>query len=307
MFYVYVYRDPRPEMNAQAVYVGKGCGARSTQHWVKGNTRNKQFNEWLTLIRRLSLEPIIQTVAKFKDETKAFKKEIELIEIYGRRNLRTGTLFNLTTGGEGFAGIIRTEEWRSNMSAAMSTPEQVSRNSSASLKRWMDPGYRNKVTVATRAALSKPEIAEKCRAAKLISHRTPEFREKMTAVGKGFWDDPDYRQRTTAAQRAAAVRPDVLAKKAAATKAAWADPVAHAARAAAIKASRTPELRAQLSASCSALWDDDRRAEQSAKMKAVLASPEAKAQRTAAMKKRWADPVMRAKLLAARKNKASPP
>ena len=289
MFYVYVYRDPRPEMNMQVVYVGKGRGTRSTHHWVKGNTSNKQFNLWLTKLRNLGMEPAIQVVARFKDEPMAFKKEIELIEVYGRRDLNTGTLFNLTRGGEGCAGLIWTDERKESHAAIFRTPENVFRQSKLSKDRWADPEYRGRTTAASLAAISRPEIAEKREAAKLISHRSPEFLEKMKAVGKGFWDDQDYRERTIAAQRAAAKTPEVRAIKSKATKAAWADPGAHARRSAAIKASRTPELRAQLSASCKALWTEERRAEQSAKMKAVLATPEMKAQRSAVMKKRWAD------------------
>lgn len=285
MFYIYVYRDPRPEMNMQPVYVGKGSGGRSKKHLIKGLTKNKAFGVWLTKLRTLNLRPEIQVVFKSDDESSVYAKEIELIEIYGRRNTNTGMLFNLTAGGPGANGVIWTDESRSKRSAAMSTPEGRAKNSERALKYWANPGFREVISVSKDADGKR-------------HYRSNEFRDDMSVIGKARWRDTDYRQRVTEAMREAAARPDVRAMRSANTKAAWADPVAHAARAAAIKASRTPELRAQLSASCSALWDDERRAAQSAKMKVVLASPEMKAQRSAVMTARWAR---------ARKNKESTP
>lgn len=62
------------------------------------------------------------------------------------------------------------------------------------------------------------------------------------------------------------------ANKSSATSAGWADEITRAKRIAGIKASRTPELRAQISSSCKALWTDEKRLEQSEKMKIILAA-----------------------------------
>lgn len=40
------------------------------------------------------------------------EKEVEFIKLYGRRDLNTGILSNLTDGGEGVIGAIRTQEWK---------------------------------------------------------------------------------------------------------------------------------------------------------------------------------------------------
>lgn len=251
MFYVYVYRDPRPNKNMQPVYVGKGSKRRAWKHWRSGNTLNKPFNDWLTHLRRIALPPVIEIVAEFEDEAQAMAKECELVALYGRRDLKTGPLFNCTHGGDGVAGLIWTEPYRAKHLAAIGARDQA-------------------------------------------AYQSLEFKQKVGAKTKEFWQDPDYRERTHASMKAAQSSHEARARKSAETSATWRDPDVHAKRVAGIKASRTPELRAQIGASCKALWDEQKRAEQSAKMKAALASPEAKAARSAMMKALWADPAKKA-------------
>ena len=292
-FYVYVYRDPRPNKDKQPVYVGKGSGDRAWLHWSEGNKTNKIFSNWLYKIRNIGLEPIIDIAFRCATEEEALFKEIELIRLYGRKDKKTGSLCNMTSGGKGVRDAHYTAKKRANLSAA-------------SLKRWQDPEYRAKTTAATYAAIHIPEVAARREAAKAISHRTPEFRAKMRDVGTRQWEDTEYREKVVAAMQQASQLPHNKAQKSENTHIGWQDEESRRRRIESIKASRTPELRAQLSASCSALWNDDTREKQSAKMKAVLSTPEMKAQRAAAMKARWADPVQRAAIMAARKKKKLP-
>ena len=53
-------------------------------------------------------------------EQTAFDYEGKLILFYGRKDLGTGLLRNMTNGGEGVAGWIPDEEWRKNKSDSMS-------------------------------------------------------------------------------------------------------------------------------------------------------------------------------------------
>ena len=104
--YVYLYKSPE---NGAPVYVGKGWGDRAWSHIeiAKRNPeqhRNKYFARTLAkwLREGHKIEP--QIVQIFETHEAALELEIELIRKYGRHNIKTGPLLNLTDGGEGTAG-----------------------------------------------------------------------------------------------------------------------------------------------------------------------------------------------------------
>ena len=61
----------------------------------------------------------ILILKKYLTEEEAFKHEIYMIAVLGRKDLGTGILWNFTDGGEGGSGAVRSEETRERMSLSM--------------------------------------------------------------------------------------------------------------------------------------------------------------------------------------------
>jgi len=228
MFYVYVYRDPRPLKLNQPVYVGKGTGNRDISHWSKGS-HNKPFQDFISHLKLRGYVALCTHEIETEDEAEAFAKEIELIALYGRRNLNTGTLFNLTNGGEGGSGAIRSPEdravtkfhatanWKlteyqqkvaAGQRLVQGTPEARALKSANSTEAWADPETREKRQTGIKRTRST--VASKA---------------KTSAQATAQWSDPAYAAKQTANNKEIANRTEVKVAKAAAAKALWADPV----------------------------------------------------------------------------------
>lgn len=305
MFYVYVYKDPRPSNNRRVVYVGKGTGDRAWQHWRKAVHKNKGFGNFLALLRRDSLEPIVELVQENLSEAEAFVEEMRLIALYGRRDLKTGYLFNLTDGGEGFANIVRTEEWSKNISLGMLSPKTRAANSAGVLKRWANPEWRAKTTQAIREALKDPEVIRRREEGKAAFIHTDEFRETMRGATIKLWQNDSYKEKVITAQKAVQGTEEAREAKSIASIETWANPDIRNKRQSGIKKSRSSEIsKAKTSRQAKSQWADPKYAsKQTENNKEIANRPEVKAAKAAAAKAKWADPEWRAKMLEARKNK----
>ena len=84
-------------------YIGKGKGERAYIKNRKGIRPPKDQSRIIFLKQNLT-------------EEEAFKHEIYMIAVLGRKDLGTGILRNKTDGGEGSSGAIRSEETRKILS-----------------------------------------------------------------------------------------------------------------------------------------------------------------------------------------------
>lgn len=113
IYYVYMYLKE----NGTPFYVGKGKGNRHLAHLQeakKSSTKDTNKLKINTIKKMLNegKEPSIVFVDKNIDEDSAFELEEFLISEIGRIDLKTGTLTNLTNGGDGASGTIITESTR---------------------------------------------------------------------------------------------------------------------------------------------------------------------------------------------------
>ena len=98
-FYTYAYlrEDKTP------YYIGKGQGKRAYDNSGKPCATPKDKNQIIFLKQNLT-------------EAEAFRHEIYMIAVFGRKDLGTGILRNKTDGGEGLSGWVPSEEFRKKMS-----------------------------------------------------------------------------------------------------------------------------------------------------------------------------------------------
>lgn len=120
-FYTYIYYDP--SRNNEPIYVGKGNANRAWGH-LKSNKKHP-FIHRLKFMKKGSISPIIGIYAAIDEEFALFL-EVELIAKYGRKDLGVGPLLNLTDGGEGMSGNIRSVETRAKIGKANLAKDRTS-------------------------------------------------------------------------------------------------------------------------------------------------------------------------------------
>jgi hypothetical protein len=95
--YAYLREDKTP------YYIGKGKGNRAYGRRYKGIKPPKDKSRILILKKNLT-------------EEEAFRHEVYMIAVFGRKDLGTGILHNRTNGGEGPSGAVRSDEWKRKIS-----------------------------------------------------------------------------------------------------------------------------------------------------------------------------------------------
>ena len=101
-FYSYLWlRD-----DGSPYYVGKGAGRRAFFSFGHGRMKCPK-------------NPACIVIFPMLNEAEAFESEIALIDLFGRKDLGTGCLVNLTSGGEGASGHSPSLDTRAKTSAAL--------------------------------------------------------------------------------------------------------------------------------------------------------------------------------------------
>lgn len=149
-YYIYIYLDPeKPGMYSyddgacqfayEPFYIGKGVNKRLYEHIAEAKRSNKNTHK-LNRIRAILVNggtPIVFKYMKKLSEPDAHAIEISLITKIGRRDLSTGPLTNMTSGGEGISGFVKTAEHIRKIKIANSGT-----NSSDYGKHWYNNGIR---------------------------------------------------------------------------------------------------------------------------------------------------------------------
>jgi len=116
-FYIYILYRP----DGTPFYVGKGKGRRVFFHEAEalGTGRSHKLNVIRSIVRDGGVVGY-DIPAFYEDESECHRRETEEILRFGRHDLRTGPLTNLTSGGEGTSGL--SEETRQRIDAELHGP-----------------------------------------------------------------------------------------------------------------------------------------------------------------------------------------
>lgn len=118
IYYVYQLRRADSEL---PFYIGKGKGNRARTHlYLDSSSRNRHKKHTIAKALRDSVEIVIEYLATHLLEDEAHYVEREFIAKHGRRDLGTGILTNLSDGGEGASGSVRSAEFRARVSKVQS-------------------------------------------------------------------------------------------------------------------------------------------------------------------------------------------
>ena len=184
MYYTYAYlrEDGTP------YYIGKGKGDRAYRKVGKPCATPKDKSKIIRLKTNLT-------------EEEAFKHEIYMISVFGRKDLGTGILLNKSDGGEGRSGYIPTEELKRNQSEKMK-----GENNPLYGKRGKDsPRYGKKHTQETkdkiRKSLQGNVISQKCREVVSEKNKVNQLGEKNSFYGRKHTEESRRKMREAAKRR----------------------------------------------------------------------------------------------------------
>ena len=169
--YAYLREDRTP------YYIGKGTGDRIY-------STNRRVNPPKDKSRIIYLKQNLT-------EDEAFRHEIYMIDVFGRKDLGTGILRNRTNGGEGPSGAIRSDETRKKIGEAnkgKTRSEETRRKISESGKvKIFSEEHRKNISEA------KKNPSEETRKRMSDAHKNPseETRRKNSGASKGtkWWHD----------------------------------------------------------------------------------------------------------------------
>jgi hypothetical protein len=171
--YAYLREDKTP------YYIGKGTGGRIYKKGTGEIHPPKDKSRIIFLKQNLT-------------EEEAFKHEIYMIDVFGRKDLGTGILHNRTDGGDGVSGAIRSDEYRRRLSVLHKNKivsEETRKKMSEAHKGENNPNYGKSPSEETR---KKQSVVMSCENNPNYGKSpSEETRKKQSVVmsGRKWWND----------------------------------------------------------------------------------------------------------------------
>ena len=179
--YAYLREDKTP------YYIGKGQGNRI---YDKRKTTKPPKDKSRIIFLKQNLT-----------EEEAFRHEIYMIDVFGRKDLGTGILHNRTGGGEGSSGRVPSEETRRRLSESgkgrthseetKKKMSEAAKGNTYSLGHIPSEEYKRKMSEASKGKIISKETRRKLSEWNKGKTLSEETRRKMSEERKGkkWWND----------------------------------------------------------------------------------------------------------------------
>jgi hypothetical protein len=132
------------------------------------------------------------------------EKEIRYIEEYNSYYMN-GNGYNMTFGGEGTNGYIRTEEDNQKNSERLKkyfeNPEARQKNSEAQKKRFENPEAKQQLSESQKKRFENPEARQKNSEAQKKRFENPEAIQQCSEAQKKRFENPEAKQQLSKAQK----------------------------------------------------------------------------------------------------------
>jgi hypothetical protein len=112
----FLYRHIRVDKN-EPFYIGIGVKKKLKYPYSRAYSKHDRNNIWKRIVFKTEYE--VEILLESDDYEFIKEKEREFIKLYGRKDLKTGSLCNLTDGGEGCYNRIMTKECKDKISKSL--------------------------------------------------------------------------------------------------------------------------------------------------------------------------------------------
>lgn len=167
-YYVYYYLRSTDTTTATAgtpYYVGRG---RLSRIHSKHRVRLPSVNLRVKILENLTFEQANQI-------------EILHIKLWGRKDINTGILHNMTDGGDGTNGYKRSPEVQARINATNSKPDVLLRRS-----------------ISQKRAQNQPDTNTRRKATLAVTNQIPEVKRRRSEASLKIWSYPDHVEHATA-------------------------------------------------------------------------------------------------------------
>jgi hypothetical protein len=153
----YLYRHIRADKD-EPFYVGIG----SDDVFKRAYEKNNRNRHWRNIVKNTPYN--VEIIVEGLTWKEACEKEKEFVSLYGRTDLGSGSLCNLTEGGEGTVGMKHTDETKKKISQDNKRPEKLA-ICMENLKKMQTPEARAKALANRNYSFNKnPEVIAKRKA-----------------------------------------------------------------------------------------------------------------------------------------------